>query len=82
MRHVFGYSCLIDVVVRGKEERVMRKSFDTFCPLGPYIVSHDEIPDAADINLELKVNGALRQKANTRNLIVDIPHMIYMASVC
>jgi 2-keto-4-pentenoate hydratase/2-oxohepta-3-ene-1,7-dioic acid hydratase in catechol pathway len=80
MDHVFGYSCLVDVVIRGKEERVMRKSFDSFCPVGPFIVTADEIADPADIELELTVDGTLRQKANTRDLIVDIPGMIAMAS--
>jgi 2-keto-4-pentenoate hydratase/2-oxohepta-3-ene-1,7-dioic acid hydratase in catechol pathway len=80
LEHVFGYSCLIDVVVRGKEERVMRKSFDSFCPVGPYITTADEIPHYDDIDLELRVNGALRQKANTRDLIVGVPEMIAMAS--
>jgi 2-keto-4-pentenoate hydratase/2-oxohepta-3-ene-1,7-dioic acid hydratase in catechol pathway len=78
--HIFGYSCLLDLVVRGKEERVMRKSFDSFCPLGPWIVTADEIVDPFNIDLELRVNGELRQKANTRDLIVDIPNMITMAS--
>lgn len=80
MEHIFGYSCLIDVVVRGKEERVMRKSFDGFCPLGPWIVTADEIRNPADIDLLLSVNGETRQKANTKDLIVDIPGMIEMAS--
>lgn len=80
MAHVFGYSCLLDMVVRGREERVMRKSFDSFCPLGPQIVTADEIADPAGIELELRVNGTLRQKASTRDLIVDIPEMIAMAS--
>jgi 2-keto-4-pentenoate hydratase/2-oxohepta-3-ene-1,7-dioic acid hydratase in catechol pathway len=80
VEHIFGYSCLIDVVVRGKEERVMRKSFDSFCPMGPYLTTADEIPRYDDIDLELNVNGELRQKANTRNLIVDVPEMIAMAS--
>src|SRR6185295_929942 len=78
--HIFGYSCLLDLVVRGKEERVMRKSFDTFCPLGPWIVTADEIADPFDITLALRVNGEVRQQANTRDLIVDIPNMITMAS--
>ncbi|MBJ3775345.1 fumarylacetoacetate hydrolase family protein [Acuticoccus mangrovi] len=78
--HVFGYACLIDVVVRGKEERVMRKSYDTFCPLGPTIVTADEIADPFDIDLELTVNGEVRQQANTRDMLVDIPAMIEMAS--
>lgn len=80
MEHVFGYSCLLDMVVRGREERVMRKSFDSFCPLGPHIVTADEIADPAAISLELRVNGELRQQASTRDLIVDIPEMIAMAS--
>jgi 2-keto-4-pentenoate hydratase/2-oxohepta-3-ene-1,7-dioic acid hydratase in catechol pathway len=80
MNHVFGYSCLLDIVVRGQEERVMRKSYDTFCPLGPYIVTRDEVPRFDDIDLRLEVNGEVRQKANTRDLIVDIPDMIRMAS--
>lgn len=78
--HIFGYSCLVDVVIRGREERVMRKSFDSFCPVGPWLTTADEIADPADIDLELSVNGELRQQANTRDLIVDIPEMIAMAS--
>jgi 2-keto-4-pentenoate hydratase/2-oxohepta-3-ene-1,7-dioic acid hydratase in catechol pathway len=80
LEHIFGYSCLVDVVVRGKEERVMRKSFDSFCPMGPYLTTADEIPRYEDIDLELSVNGELRQKASTRDLIVGVPEMIAMAS--
>lgn len=80
MDYVFGYSCLLDMVVRGKEERVMRKSFDSFCPLGPYLVTADEVPRYDDIELELFVDGEMRQSANTRDLIVGIPAMIEMAS--
>jgi 2-keto-4-pentenoate hydratase/2-oxohepta-3-ene-1,7-dioic acid hydratase in catechol pathway len=78
--HVFGYACLLDMTIRGKEERVMRKSFDTFTPLGPWITTADEIPNAADIKMRLWVNDELRQSATTRDLIVDIPHMISIAS--
>lgn len=80
MEHVFGYSCLLDMVIRGREERVMRKSYDSFCPVGPYIVTADEIEDHEAIPLELRVNGELRQQALTRDLIVDIPAMIEMTS--
>lgn len=80
LEHIFGYSCLLDIVVRGKEERVMRKSFDTFCPLGPWITTADEVANPDSLNLQLTVNGELRQEANTRDLIVDIPSMIEMAS--
>ncbi|OWT56732.1 fumarylacetoacetate hydrolase family protein [Candidimonas nitroreducens] len=78
--YVFGYSCLLDMTVRGKEERVFRKSYDSFTPVGPWIVTADEVPDPANINMKLWVNGELRQQANTRDLIVDIPGMIEVAS--
>jgi 2-keto-4-pentenoate hydratase/2-oxohepta-3-ene-1,7-dioic acid hydratase in catechol pathway len=80
MEHVFGYSCLLDIVVRGQEERVMRKSYDTFCPLGPWIITRSEVPNHANIEVKLSVNGEIRQSANTKDLIVDIPEMIRMAS--
>lgn len=80
MAHVFGYACLLDITVRGKEERVMRKSFDTFTPVGPWITTADEIPDPADIRMRLCVNGVEKQAASTRDLIVDIPNMIAVAS--
>ena len=79
-KHVFGYACLIDMVVRGKEERVMRKSYDTFCPFGPWIVTADEVPDPGNLQTRLWVNGELRQDANTKDLIVDIPGMIELIS--
>ncbi|MES2480668.1 MAG: fumarylacetoacetate hydrolase family protein [Pseudomonadota bacterium] len=78
--YIFGYSCLIDMVVRGNEERVMRKSWDTFCPFGPWIVTADEVPDPSNLQAKLWVNGELRQDANTRDLILDIPGMIELAS--
>ena len=79
--YVFGYSCLIDAVIRGKEERVTRKGFDTFCPVGPWIVTEDEIGEAAHaLRGRLWVNDELRQDANTRDLVLDIPGMIEMAS--
>ena len=79
--YIFGYSCLIDAVIRGKEERVARKAFDTFCPVGPWIVTEDEIGDAAsELQGTLWVNGEVKQDANTRDLVLDIPGMIEMAS--
>ena len=78
--YVFGYSCLMDIVVRGKEERVARKAYDTFCPVGPWIMTADELGDPTQLQGRLWVNGELRQDANTRDLIVDIPGMIEIAS--
>lgn len=77
---VFGYACLLDMVVRGKEERVFRKAFDTFCPVGPWVVSADEVPDPQALEMRLWVNDDLRQHANTRDLVLDIPGMVQMAA--
>lgn len=77
---IFGYSCLVDMTVRGNEERAMRKSYDSFTPIGPWIVTADEIPDPASLGMKLWVDDELRQSANTRDLIVDIPNMVALAS--
>jgi len=78
--YVFGYTCLLDMVVRGKEERVFRKAFDTFCPIGPWLVTADEVPDPTNLTMRLWVNEELRQEANTRDLVLDIPGMVEMAA--
>jgi 2-keto-4-pentenoate hydratase/2-oxohepta-3-ene-1,7-dioic acid hydratase in catechol pathway len=78
--HVFGYTCLLDMVVRGKEERVFRKAYDSFCPIGPWVVTADEVPDPTNLDMRLWVNDELRQEANTRDLVLDIPGMVEMAS--
>lgn len=78
--YVFGYSCLIDATIRGKEERVARKAGDTFCPLGPWLVTTDEVGDPGALQGRLWVNDELRQDGNTRDLVLDIPGMIEMAS--
>jgi 2-keto-4-pentenoate hydratase/2-oxohepta-3-ene-1,7-dioic acid hydratase in catechol pathway len=77
---VFGYACLLDMVVRGKEERVFRKAFDTFCPVGPWITTADEVGDPTALAMKLWVNGELKQHANTRDLVLDIPGMVQMAA--
>jgi 2-keto-4-pentenoate hydratase/2-oxohepta-3-ene-1,7-dioic acid hydratase in catechol pathway len=78
--YVFGYACLLDMVVRGREERVFRKAYDSFCPVGPWIVTADEVGDPTQLEMKLWVNGELKQHANTRDLVLDIPGMIEMAS--
>ncbi|HTI67926.1 MAG TPA: fumarylacetoacetate hydrolase family protein [Caulobacteraceae bacterium] len=78
--HVFGYTLLIDAVIRGKEERVARKAFDSFCPVGPWVVTADEVGDPGALQGTLWVNGEVRQDANTRDLVLDVPGMIEMAS--
>jgi 2-keto-4-pentenoate hydratase/2-oxohepta-3-ene-1,7-dioic acid hydratase in catechol pathway len=78
--HVFGYACLLDMVVRGREERVFRKAYDTFCPVGPWITTADEVGDPTQLGMRLWVGDELRQDANTRDLVLDIPGMVEMAS--
>jgi 2-keto-4-pentenoate hydratase/2-oxohepta-3-ene-1,7-dioic acid hydratase in catechol pathway len=78
--YIFGYACLIDVTMRGKEERVMRKSFDTFCPVGPWITTAEEVGPTADIVLRLWVNGELRQEAPVSEMVVGIREAIVMCS--
>jgi len=85
MAHVFGYACLIDATMRiekdvAEEERSMRKSFEGFTPLGPWIVTADEVPDPMALSNRLWVNGELRQEANTREMIVDIAELIELIS--
>jgi 2-keto-4-pentenoate hydratase/2-oxohepta-3-ene-1,7-dioic acid hydratase in catechol pathway len=85
MDHVFGYSCLIDATMRiepgvGEEERTMRKSFESFNPLGPYLVTADEVPNPGALRNRLWVNGELKQDANTSDMIVDIAELIELIS--
>jgi 2-keto-4-pentenoate hydratase/2-oxohepta-3-ene-1,7-dioic acid hydratase in catechol pathway len=78
--YIFGYACLIDVTMRGKEERVMRKSFDTFCPVGPWITTADEVGPTDDIVLRLWVNGELKQEAPVSEMVVGIREAIVQCS--
>jgi 2,4-diketo-3-deoxy-L-fuconate hydrolase len=78
--HVAGYCIGFDITVRGPEERSLRKSIDGYTVLGPWFVSADEVNDPAGLDLELKVNGETRQRANTRDLIIPIAELIAFAS--
>lgn len=77
---VFGYTCLLDITMRGGEDRSTRKSFDTFTPLGPYVVTPDEVGDLAELRLTCSVNGQLRQDAAIGDLIWGFPALISYAS--
>lgn len=85
MEHVFGYACLIDATMRiepgvAEEERSMRKSFESFTPLGPFLVTADEVPNPGALQNRLWVNGELRQQANTADMIVGIAELIELIS--
>lgn len=69
--YIFGYFALMDITVRGKEDRPWRKSFDTFTPIGPWIVTADEIENPNELDLKLWVNEEVRHAANTKDLIYD-----------
>jgi 2-keto-4-pentenoate hydratase/2-oxohepta-3-ene-1,7-dioic acid hydratase in catechol pathway len=80
MPHVFGYTGVMDITVRGDEDRSTRKSFDTFTPVGPVLVTADEIPDPHALRLQLWVNGERRQDGNTRDMIWNVPKLVEYAS--
>ena len=85
MAYVFGYACLIDATMRiepgvAEEERSMRKSFETFTPMGPFIVTADAVTDPGALANRLWVNGELRQQANTSEMIVGIAELIELVS--
>ncbi|WP_405539373.1 fumarylacetoacetate hydrolase family protein [Streptomyces sp. NBC_00075] len=81
LEYVFGYACALDITVRDMVvDRILRKSYDSFAPFGPWIVTADEVGDPSELGMRLWVGDELRQSANMRDLIVDIPGMIAMAS--
>lgn len=82
LSYVFGYTCVLDITVRSGEDRSTRKSFDTFTPMGPWIVTADEIPDPGVLDLTCSVSGEVRQRVNTADLIFGVPDLIaYISSV-
>jgi 2-keto-4-pentenoate hydratase/2-oxohepta-3-ene-1,7-dioic acid hydratase in catechol pathway len=78
--YVFGYTCANDVSARDLQDRdgqwTRAKSLDTFCPLGPWIVTRDEVPDPHSLPIQCTVNGEVVQKSNTDQLIFRIPELI------
>ena len=78
--HVFGYTILNDISARDLQlatsQWTMAKSFDTFCPLGPAIVTADEIPDPHNLDIRLSIDGEVLQQSNTRELIFKAPDLI------
>ena len=83
MDYVFGYVPFMDISARGTSGRTMfqGKSFDTFGPLGPVLVTADEVLDPHDLRVELSVNGTLRQNYHTSDMANRIPQLIEFASL-
>jgi 2-keto-4-pentenoate hydratase/2-oxohepta-3-ene-1,7-dioic acid hydratase in catechol pathway len=85
MAHVFGYTVLNDVTARDMQKRHVQyfkgKSLDGSCPMGPWIVTADEIPDPHNLALRLKVNGVIKQEDNTAHMVFSIPQIIATLSL-
>src|SRR6266436_6198131 len=84
--HVFGYTNLNDVSARDFQmattQWMMGKTFDTFAPMGPAIVSADEVPDPHALDIQMVINGEVLQSSNTAELIFKIPDLIeYLSGV-
>jgi 2-keto-4-pentenoate hydratase/2-oxohepta-3-ene-1,7-dioic acid hydratase in catechol pathway len=81
--YIGGYVIFNDITARDIQRREMRsgvfsfcKAIDTFCPLGPWIVTPDEIGDPHDLKMELRVNGERRQESHSGNMSVTIPEIL------
>lgn len=81
--YIAGYVVFNDITARDIQRREMEsgvfsfsKAIDTFCPIGPYIVTKDEIADPQSLAMELRVNGEKRQTGNTSQMRISIPHLV------
>jgi 2-keto-4-pentenoate hydratase/2-oxohepta-3-ene-1,7-dioic acid hydratase in catechol pathway len=81
--YIGGYVIFNDVTARDIQRREMKsgvfsfcKGIDTFCPLGPHIVTADEIPDPQNLAMQLRVNGKIRQESHTKKMSVTIPEIL------
>lgn len=84
--HVFGYTIVNDVTgrdyQRATSQWLMGKTFDTFAPMGPWIVTAEEIQDPHNLDIRIEINGEVLQNSNTRELIFKIPDLIaFLSSV-
>jgi 2-keto-4-pentenoate hydratase/2-oxohepta-3-ene-1,7-dioic acid hydratase in catechol pathway len=81
--YIGGYVIFNDITARDIQRREMRsgvfsfcKAIDTFCPLGPWIVTPDDVPDPHDLAMELRVNGEPRQRSHSGRMSVTIPEIL------
>lgn len=82
--YIAGYTCLNDVTARDLQKKdlsnahpwLRSKGIDTFCPMGPWLVLPDEISLPLELDIELRVNGEVRQKDNTRSMTFSVPYLI------
>lgn len=78
LEYVLGYTGVLDITVRGQGDRSTRKSYDGFTPIGPWLVTADEMGDPHNLRIQLWLNGSdtARQDVNSRDMQVKIPAMI------
>jgi acylpyruvate hydrolase len=80
LEHVVGYTVFNDVSARNfqvSDSQWLRvKSFDSFAPMGPYLVTADELGDGSGLDITCRVNGEVRQSSNTRHLIFNVPFLV------
>jgi 2-keto-4-pentenoate hydratase/2-oxohepta-3-ene-1,7-dioic acid hydratase in catechol pathway len=77
---IAGYCIGLDMTIRGPEERSLRKSPDSYCVLGPWLATPDEVGDPGALQVSLAVNGEPRQEANTRELILSVAELVAWGS--
>jgi 2-keto-4-pentenoate hydratase/2-oxohepta-3-ene-1,7-dioic acid hydratase in catechol pathway len=87
--HVAGYCCGHDVSARDWQKNkpgkqwLLGKTFDSFAPLGPWIVTADEVPNPEDLKVQMRLNGELMQNSSTKQLIFGIDYLVsYLSHVC
>ncbi|HEY7025602.1 MAG TPA: fumarylacetoacetate hydrolase family protein, partial [Candidatus Limnocylindrales bacterium] len=84
LEYVAGYTCLNDVSARdlqyADKQFVRGKSLDTFCPMGPWLVTPDEIPDPQNLAIRCFVNGELMQDGNTADMVFSVAELISFCS--
>lgn len=80
LEHIAGYMLGLDMTLRGSEDRSLRKSLDGFSVAGPWLVTADEVANPNALSLGLEVNGQVRQRASTRDLIFDVETLVEYAS--
>jgi 2-keto-4-pentenoate hydratase/2-oxohepta-3-ene-1,7-dioic acid hydratase in catechol pathway len=77
---IAGYCIGLDMTIRGPEERSLRKSPDSYCVLGPWLVTRDEVPDAGQLGVKITVNGQVKQDAHTSDLILSVAQLVEWGS--
>jgi 2-keto-4-pentenoate hydratase/2-oxohepta-3-ene-1,7-dioic acid hydratase in catechol pathway len=78
--YIFGYTIINDITARDLQRKHVQwlrgKSLDTFCPMGPILVTKDEIEDHSNLKISLKINDEIRQSSNTSKMIFSIEKII------